>query len=161
MAYSDSTGDNAGLLKRTVTAVADFSGRSRRTEVIYYWIATTLVGVVFYFAVSTVASLKASLLFANALQLVLLVPMFALFARRLHDQDRSGWWGLLLPLSVLLGIPDVVAELRGDMAEIIAAKTTPVGLAAGLCGLIVFVLCLLPGTQGANRYGQDPRLEEV
>jgi len=63
MAYSDSTGDNARLLKRTVTAVADFSGRSRRTEVIYYWIATGLVGVVLHFAVSMVASLEASMLF--------------------------------------------------------------------------------------------------
>jgi uncharacterized membrane protein YhaH (DUF805 family) len=160
MAYSDSIGDNAQLLRRTVTSVTDFSGRSRRTEVIYYWIATALLAVVANFAVGTAVSFQTSLLFGNALQLVLMVPMFALFVRRLHDQDRSGWFGLLLPFSVLLSIPRVLTELHGDVAEIIAQKTTPTGIAAGLCALAVFVLCLLPGSSGANRYGPDPRLEE-
>jgi uncharacterized membrane protein YhaH (DUF805 family) len=161
MAYSDSIGDNAQLLKKTVTGVADFSGRSRRTEVIYYWIASALVGVMLHFAVSTVASFETSLLFGRFLQLVLLVPVFALFVRRLHDQDRSGWWGLLLPLSVILSIPRVLTELRGDVAEIITQKMSPVSVAAGLCVLAIFVLCLLPGTEGPNRYGPDPRLDET
>jgi uncharacterized membrane protein YhaH (DUF805 family) len=161
MTYSDSIGDNAKLLRRTVTGVTDFSGRSRRTEVVYYWIATALVGVVLNFAVSTVMPFGTSLLFSRALQLVLMVPMFALFVRRLHDQDRSGWWGLLLPLSLVLSIPGIVTELRGDVAEIIAQKTTPAAIAAGLCALAVLVLCLLPGTEGTNRFGPDPRLDEV
>jgi uncharacterized membrane protein YhaH (DUF805 family) len=161
MAYSDTIGDNAQLLRRTVTGVTDFSGRSRRTEVIYYWIAGALVGVVLHLAVSAVARFETSLLFGNVFQLVLMVPLFALFVRRLHDQDRSDWWGLLLPLVVLLSIPRMVTAVRGDVAEIIAQKTSPVGLSAGLCALVVLVLCLLPGTEGANRYGPDPRLEEV
>ena len=161
MAYSDSVGDNAQLLRRTVTSVTDFSGRSRRTEMIYYWFASALVGVVLNFAISTVVSFETSLLFANALNLVVMAPMFALFVRRLHDQGKSGWWGLLLPVSVLLSIPRVLAELHGDVAEIIAQKITPTGIVAGLCGLAVFVLCLLPGTDGTNRYGYDPRLEET
>ena len=161
MAYSDSVGDNAQLLRRTVTSVTDFSGRSRRTEMIYYWFASALVGVVLNFAISTVVSFETSLLFANALNLVVMAPMFALFVRRLHDQGKSGWWGLLLPVSVLLSIPRVLAELHGDVAEIIAQKITPTGIVAGLCGRAVFVLCLLPGTDGTNRYGYDPRLEET
>ena len=161
MAYSDSVGDNAQLLRRTVTGLTDFSGRSRRTELVYYWIASALVGVVFNFAASTVMPFETSTLLNNALQFVLMVPLFALFVRRLHDQDRSGWWGLLLPLSLLLSIPRLVTEIRGDVAEMIAPKTTPAGIAAGLCALAVFVLCLLRGTEGANRYGPDPRLDEV
>lgn len=161
MAYSDSVGNNAQLLRRTVTGVTDFSGRSRRTEVIYYWIASTLVSVALNFAVSTVVSFETLVLFGNALQLVLLIPVFALFVRRVHDQNRSGWWGLLLPLSVLLSVPRIVAELDGDVHTIIAQKTTPVGIAMGLCAIAIFVLCLLPGTEGANRYGPDPRLEEA
>ncbi len=161
MAYSDSIADNAQLLKRTVTGVAHFSGRSRRTEVIYYWIASALVGAAFHLAVTIVAPFETSLLFGNALQLALLAPMFALFVRRLHDQDTSGWWGLLLPLSVLPSLPRMVTEARGDVAEIIAPNITLEGVAAGFCALAVFVLCLLPGTVGPNRYGPDPRLEEV
>jgi uncharacterized membrane protein YhaH (DUF805 family) len=161
MAYSDSVGDNAKLLRRTVTGVTDFSGRSRRTEVIYYWIASALVGVVLNFAVHTVVSFETSLLFAYCLRLVLLIPMFALFVRRIHDQNRSGWWGVLLPLSVVLSVPQIITALHGDIHAIIAQKTSPLAIMAGLCALAVIVLCFLPGTAGDNRYGPDPRLEEV
>ena len=141
--------------------MTNFSGRSRRTEVVYYWIASALLSIVLTFTVSTAVSFEASLILSNALQLLLVIPMFALFVRRVHDQDRSGWWGALLPLTVLLSIPRILTELRGDVYEIIAQKTTPVALAAGLCALAVFVLCLLPGTAGPNGYGSDPRIEEV
>jgi len=129
--------------------------------VIYYWIASALIGVVLNFAVQTAVSFERSLVFSNLLQLLLLVPMFALFVRRVHDQDRSGWWGMLLPLSLLLSIPRVLAELRGDIHAVIAQQTTPVGIMAGLCALAIFVLCFLPGTDGTNRYGADPRLDET
>ena len=161
MAYSDSVGDNAQLLRRTVTGLTDFSGRSRRTEVIYYWIASAVAAVVLNFAVSTVISFETSLLFGDVLQLALLIPMFALFVRRVHDQNRTGWWGVLLPLTILLSIPGRVTELQGDVQATIAQKTTPVAIIAGLCALAVFVLCLLPGSEGANRYGPDPRLDNA
>jgi uncharacterized membrane protein YhaH (DUF805 family) len=161
MAYSDSTGYNARLLKRTVTGVTDFSGRSRRTEVAYYWIASTLISAVASFTISTIGSFETSWRFGNAFWLMLMMPLFALFVRRLHDQNRSGWWGLLLPLSLMLRIPTLVAELRGDVAGSIAQKTTPTGIATELCALAILVLCLMPGTDGANRYGGDPRFDEA
>ena len=161
MTYSDSVGDNAKLIRKTVTSLSVFGGRSRRLEVIYYWIASTLVGVVLSFVIMTVAPLGASPLMGDALRFILLVPLFALFVRRLHDQNKSGWWGLLMPLSLLLGIPKIMSEMRGDITEIVAYKTTPLGIAAVLCSLAVFVLCLWQGTDGENRYGPDPRLEEA
>lgn len=161
MAYSDSVGDNAELLRRTVFGVADFSGRSRRTEVVYYWIASALLAIVVDFAIGSFATFQVSVLFSGALRLLLSVPMFALFVRRLHDQERSGWWGLLLPASLLLSISGFLVAASGDIARIVAQRTSFQGIAAGLCGLGVFVLCLLPGTDGPNRYGADPRIGEV
>ena len=161
MAYSDSSGNNAQLPRRTITGVTNFSGRSRRTEVFYYWVASTLVSVVFNFAMSAVAPLETSLRLGNALHLVLLIPAFALIVRRVHDQNRSGWWGALLPASVLLSVPRIMVEFRGDVHAIIAQKATPVDIISGVFALAVFILCLLPGTEGINRYGSDPRLDEV
>lgn len=161
MPYSNSIGDNGRLLRRTLTGVTDFSGRSCRTEVVYYWIASALTGVVLTFAASAVAPLETSLILGVVLRLVLAVPTFAQFVRRLHDQDKSGWWGLLLPLCMLLTIPEIVVQARGDVAEFGVQQTTPTGIAATLFGLAVFVLCLWPGTEGTNRYGPDPRLEDV
>jgi uncharacterized membrane protein YhaH (DUF805 family) len=159
VAYSDSIGDNAELLKRTLTHVTDFSGRSRRTEVIYYWIAAVLIGVVLNFTATMFAPYETSLLVAETLRFVIVIPMFALFVRRVHDQSRSGWWAALLPLSVLLSLPLVLTEVRGDVSAIMAAKTSAPAVVSGVLGLAVFVICLLPGTEGANRYGPDPRLE--
>lgn len=160
MAYSDTIGDNAQLLRRTLTGVTDFTGRSRRTEVIYYCIASALLSIVLTFVAQTVATFETSLLFGDALQLVILIPLFALFVRRVHDQNRSAWWCVLLPLSILLSLPTRMAELHGDVQSIIARKTSPIGIAGALCGLGVLVLCLLPGTEGSNRYGPDPRLQQ-
>lgn len=159
MAYSDSVGDNAKLLRRTLTHVTDFSGRARRTEVIYYWIASILIGVVLNFTATTFASFETSLIVGEVLRLVVVIPMFALFVRRVHDQDRSGWWGALLPVSLLLSLPLMLTEIRGDVPAVIEARTSPLTVVSGVLGLAVFVLCLLPGTEGPNRYGPDPRLE--
>lgn len=161
MAYSDSVSDNAELLRRTVTHLGDFSGRSRRTEVIYYWIAAILIGVTVEFAVSMLVSFEASLVIGDALQLLIAIPTFALFVRRLHDQNRSGWWGLLLPLSILLAIPKFVTEFRGDPNALIAQKVSAASIASGIIGIAILILYLLPGTDGPNDYGPDPRLEEV
>lgn len=159
MAYSDSTGNNRQLLRRTICGTTDFTGRSRRTEVVYYWITSALVGIVVSFAVGTISSFETSVLFVIFLRFLLLVPFFALFVRRLHDQNRSGWWGLLLPLYELLGSLLMFTKMRGNIAAILTQPPAPVSIAAELCALAVLVLCLLPGTDEANRFGPNPRLE--
>lgn len=161
MAYTKSTSNNAQLLKRTVACAWDFSGRSRRTEVLYYWIACALISVVFNFIVETFAPFRAALLFRYALGFVLWTPQFALFARRLHDQGRSGWFGVLQPVFLMLSIPTWISELPGKNAEIVGQQLTPTEIAGSICMLAVLILYLLPGTEGSNRYGPDPRLEDV
>ncbi len=85
---------------------ADFSGRARRME---YWMF-----VVLNIGVSVVASVLDSILGMGGMVggvygplsliavLGLFVPGLAVAVRRLHDQDKSGWW-LLLALIPLLG----------------------------------------------------------
>ena len=65
--------------------------------------------------------------------LAVLVPSIALTVRRLHDRNMSGWW--------YLGI-------------LVASLIPFVGLFASLAYL---VLMLLPGTDGPNRFGPDPK----
>jgi uncharacterized membrane protein YhaH (DUF805 family) len=161
LSYRDGVGDNAQLLLRTIKGTADFSGRSRRTEVIYYWIAAALAGVIVGFPLTSALSFGEAIKVNEALRLVFLVPMFALFARRLHDQDRTGWWALLLPISIALSIPDLLAWASAD-PQIIMAERGPwwLALIGVLIGLAILVLFLLPGTEGPNRFGNDPRLTD-
>jgi uncharacterized membrane protein YhaH (DUF805 family) len=83
---------------------ADFAGRSRRRE---YW-AFTLCIIIFELAMfgwifaaaraadgemTTAVAIPFVLLML--LGLALLIPSLAVTVRRLHDQDRSGWYSLL------------------------------------------------------------------
>jgi uncharacterized membrane protein YhaH (DUF805 family) len=82
---------------------ADFSGRARRSE---FWF-----GYLAYFLVAVVANILSAVLGTKIpLYLVFLaavVPILAAAARRLHDTGRSAAW-LLLILTVIGVIPLIV-----------------------------------------------------
>lgn len=157
MAFSDES-ENARLLLRTVCHSTDFSGRAKRAEAIYYWIATTLLGVVAGFAIMTSFPVIAGMIITSAIGLVLQLPTFALFARRLHDQGRSGWWTLLLVSSFLFGIYELVRFSANPYPSIDGQH--PLTWIDGSLKIVVLIFLLLPGTDGPNRYGDDPRLAD-
>jgi uncharacterized membrane protein YhaH (DUF805 family) len=159
MTYSDNLSDNGRLLLSTVRGVSEFSGRSRRTEVIYYWIACALLGAVIGITVSAIESFQTALWLGMGMRLLFAIPMFALFVRRLHDQSRSGWWGMLLPLAYLSNTPRSLAAAGGDIQAMNAPMMTPLTLLAFFLWLVILVLCFWPGTTGPNQFGPDPRLE--
>lgn len=61
------------------------------------------------------------------------IPSIAVTVRRFHDRDMSGWWYLGLALAGAI-------PLIGFLASI-----------------ALFVLMVLPGTAGSNRFGPDPK----
>jgi uncharacterized membrane protein YhaH (DUF805 family) len=66
----------------------------------------------------------------------------SVLSKRLHDRGRSGWWSALILLAVLVVWP------------------YPAGFIAVLFSLVLFWavidLGVMPGEQGANRYGPNP-----
>jgi len=122
----------------------DFKGRSRRSE--YWWVQLALF--LFFFVFSFVGGLIVGLLGGIDAQtgepgplywafmgllgiayLAILIPIIALTVRRLHDVNITGWLmiGALIPLVNFL------------------------------VGLAIFVISLIPGTVGPNKYGPDPK----
>lgn len=94
-------------------------------------------------------------------QLLLLLPIFALFARRLHDANLSGWWALLIPPTMVFSIYSSAHFVFRDVQT--GASTLPdLPLWASLfqIGGLLFafaVIFVIPGTEGPNRFGPDPR----
>lgn len=82
---------------------AVFSGRSRRMEFWYF----VLFNLVVYIVLSLIDGLLGTYnivsgvgLLSGIYGLAVLIPTLALWVRRLHDIDRTGWWVLinLIPL---------------------------------------------------------------
>ena len=95
-------------IRACLVTYATFDGRAGRAE--YWWFVlfvtlATAVGTVISEALGTVVFL------------VLLIPLLAAGARRLHDTGRSGWWqlfclapvGFVVPLFLLV-LPPAAAE---------------------------------------------------
>lgn len=122
----------------------DFQGRSRRSE--YWWVALFNVIV---FGVGTVLAMVlggvnfetgemgplAYVIFGllGLYALGIIVPSIALFVRRLHDINQTGW--IYLGLLVLGFVP--LIGLLASIAQI--------------------VIACIPGTVGTNKYGPDPK----
>jgi uncharacterized membrane protein YhaH (DUF805 family) len=86
---------------------ADFSGRSRRKEYWMFALLMMIVNVVSMVVLSAaglgadgdsggfMALVGGSLIFLLIFAVVFLIPSIAVGVRRLHDQDKSGWFILL------------------------------------------------------------------
>lgn len=148
------------LVMRAITGIVTFKGRSRRTEFFYYWIAAMLVGTIIRLIPHDL-SWRTDWVVDQGSQLLLLLPIFALFARRLHDANLSGWWALLLPPTMVFSIYSSAQFVFRDVQT--GASTLPdLPLWASLfqIGGVLFVLAaifVIPGTEGPNRFGPDPR----
>jgi len=122
----------------------DFQGRSTRAE--YWWVALfQIIAVIIlmipaFGVIGTMAENSGefgagaalSFLPVGLFALAVIIPNIALFIRRLHDINLTGW--------VYLGL-------------VIAGFIPLVGL---LSSIAQIVIACIPGTPGPNKYGDDP-----
>lgn len=92
-------------MKLSLSRYADFSGRSRRMELGMF--------IVMNIGASIVASILDGILgmsgmlfglyglFQAAVALGLFIPGLAVGVRRMHDQDKSGWWLLIAFIPII------------------------------------------------------------
>ena len=151
--------------------ILDFKGRSRRSE-FWWWM---LVVIIVNWVITTFAP---SLLVSGIMSIIIMFFGLAATARRLQDSGKSAVW---VYISYALGcatqlvngtsktvnrimdelstgsfshraIEKIVEEGSGDIALL-----SCLSLAMGIFALIVFIMCLLDSTQGANKYGESPK----
>lgn len=167
---------------------ADFSGRSRRMEFWMWQLFKFLVfGVIMiaFFAMfgaaftslasskdpSAMAALGGGfiilMLICMILGLGIFIPDIAVQVRRLHDTDRTGWW-ILAPIGPYLVAIILVAMTAAVSGPEPGAMMAVAGVVAFVCMLATLVLSLvllvfyfLEGTAGPNRFGADPKAQDV
>ncbi|HEX4860964.1 MAG TPA: DUF805 domain-containing protein, partial [Rhizomicrobium sp.] len=94
--------------------------------------------------------------------LALFLPQLAVNVRRIHDTDRSGWLVggfYLYCVAALIACVPFFYGLMGTASHLDTTGFTVIAVAAlGAFGygVFLFVLTVLPGTAGTNRYGPDP-----
>ena len=112
-----------------VSQYATFSGRARRSEFWWWYLAVFIVSAAFAGLAILWGSGTAGTLIRVGyalFSLAILVPTIATATRRLHDRGMAAWWLALFFIPVV-----------GD--------------------IVLLVLLALPGDPGPNRYGAAPR----
>ena len=88
----------------------DFMGRSTRAECWWWVLFMVLVEIIksVFDAITGIYNVETPIgLFGTLFSFLVLIPSFAVGARRLHDINRSGWWQLML-LGFFLIVPVIV-----------------------------------------------------
>jgi len=102
----------AAATKSALSKYATFSGRARRSE--FWW--SYLVFALLYGAALGLDSIVGTQFLSIVVVIGLFLPLLAVWVRRLHDTDRSGWL-------MLVGIIPVV----GDVLLIVWAVSDSTG----------------------------------
>lgn len=117
------------------------------------------------------------MIFSAVMSLVWIALIAAAVVRRLHDGDRSGWWAspvfathIVMPLLYMSMFPrlfEVMGKVKPGMTpDQVNAAMLPamqsfawvwmLGMVGFLMMIVLIIFLCLPGTQGTNRYGEDP-----
>lgn len=117
-----------------------FSGRANRAEFLAFWSVAILLFPIFVPYAIFSQGLSYAVIIASAL---LIGALFTLSIRRAHDIGRNGFWGAFLFITVF-GILSTLASLPQFTIIYIFS----------IFGY--FILSLISGTKGANKYGEEP-----
>jgi len=148
-------------IKTCLRKYASFSGRASRNE--FWWFAIASLGLAIIIEWLDVALLGDALLiigpfsFAPLLHpylLALLLPLSAVFVRRLHDTGLSG---IVIPFS----LPVIWALSALDTPPMDPSHDRMdfrswLGLATSALVIVSFIHCLRASNPGPNSYGSNP-----
>jgi uncharacterized membrane protein YhaH (DUF805 family) len=98
--------------------------------------------------------------FSVAVSLFYFWPNIAVAVKRFHDRGMTGWWVLWFALILIGG---GVFMVVGGLSAAAAGEQPGVGILPGLLVMVAaaltqfVILYCLPGKDGPNKYGDDPR----
>lgn len=145
---------------KTFRLTFSLSGRASRADVLGWGASLILLDLILsIIARQTLSgtSLRWALLTIPA---VIVIPSFALFARRMQDLNLSAWWSLPVVVLALQNLAlnvitvSVGWSARASMEAVTRYMDWPLFPAFAIACI---AMACLPGTRGSNRFGLDPR----
>ncbi len=96
--------------------------------------------------------------FTLLLNLFLIWPSIAVPVKRFHDRGMTGWWVLLFAVGIGFSAAFAIFEVLANAG---AGSMGSAGVALFVMGALLLtqfvILYCLPGEDGSNKYGDDPR----
>jgi uncharacterized membrane protein YhaH (DUF805 family) len=143
----------------------NFRGRATRSEFWWFFLLTFIVYVALFIMSSVgIASSADPQLWGLLAQvgstgtlvwfLATIIPVSAVWFRRLHDSNKSGWWYVLTIMSGFGGFIFVVLSALQNQVTFMVGMV--LGIASGIGGIVLLIFALLSSTSGPNRYGEEP-----
>lgn len=150
----------------------EFEGRARRKEFWYFILTNVIIGFILGFISSFFAESMIPLVLMSLFSLIVFLPSISVSIRRLHDKNFSGYWLLFLAPLYILGlvdnlivfVPDLIA-VRMLLMSYMFSSEIGMGIYLGysiiafIIGVTIFILALMRGTIGDNKYGPDPAVD--
>ena len=151
---------------------ARLQGRAGRME---YWSATIIGSILtvlplVLFLIPSIITYCVGLTAFLAVVFYLAMPMLSVYVRRLHDVGWSGWWIALsyaiycipfgyavFTISSLLALDLDLIYMLEDIPQILREEFSQIWLflvlrVAEILSIFLFVITLMPGTKGLNKY---------
>jgi len=131
----------SGAIESGFRRYVDFNGRSSRSEYWYFFLFAFIFGLVLSVAHAIALSAgggsnstaTAFTVITYLVDLAFFLPSLAVFVRRMHDTNRSGWWYFLaftivglIPLVIWLCARGIVGDNRFGADPLSADQQPPV-----------------------------------
>ncbi len=133
-----------------------FSGRATRPEY-WFFVLFDMIAIIlllgFFSLMGIFLSINKNIaqIPVYAYVAVSMVPAFAVSWRRLHDRGMSGWWNVA-PYGLY------IACACGIWSKLLPRSIAPWSFALTYALYLgLYIICMLDGQPGPNRFGADPK----
>lgn len=161
------SGQTIASAARWLARLFSLGGRARRTDWVWFGILCAILNAMIVHGTGAFEQPVAA--FKTGWDLLGSYLLFAMLVRRLHDQDRTGWWAPALYGAMGLIFFGLTRLPQGGSGVHITFELWNIEPAPGAASavlstayvamlLVVMAVALLPPTPGPNRYGPDPRI---
>ena len=92
---------------------ATFRGRAPRSEYWFFFLFVMIVYILLMVIGAVIGDPKIPLIVLGIFAIAIILPALAVTVRRLHDQDKSGWWFFIQLVPAVGGIWFIVLMCLG------------------------------------------------